>query len=223
MSRCLDWTAAALLLCVGGSTWAMDDYPGVGREATATEVRAWDIDVRADFKGLPPGAGSVIRGRGLYQAQCASCHGSKGESNAFSVPLVGGTTPNDRQAGRVHALAHPVSTGPTTFMLLPNLSSLFDYIQRAMPWDAPKSLPPDDVYAVTAYLLYLAEIVPEDFTLSQQNVAEIQGKLPNRHGMTTDHGFWPGADAASGGLGNGGVPDIRAELCMQDCTPNRGE
>lgn len=223
MSRSRDWAAAALLFWVGGAVWATDEYPGIGREATPAEVRAWDIDVRADFEGLPPGSGSAIRGQGLYQAQCASCHGSKGESNVFSVPLVGGTTPDDHQAGRVRALVHPVGTVPTTFMLLPSLSSLFDYIQRAMPWDAPKSLPPDDVYAVTAYLLYLAEIVPQDFTLSHQNMAEIQEKLPNRHGMTTDHGLWPGASAASGGFGNGGLPDTQAELCMQECTPGRGE
>ena len=223
MFRSLEWAVAVLLLWVGGVAWATDDYPGIGREATPTEVRAWDIDVRADFKGLPPGSGSVVEGRGIYEAQCASCHGDRGESDAFSVALVGGTTPDDREMGRVRALSHPVSMGPTTFMLLPNLSSLFDYIQRAMPWGAPKSLPPDDVYALTAYLLHLAEIVPQDFTLSDQNMAEVQRKLPNRHGMTTDHGLWPGASAASGGFGNGGVPDIQAELCMQECASVRGE
>ncbi|MGI9325190.1 MAG: c-type cytochrome [Pseudomonadales bacterium] len=197
--------------------WAVDNYPGIGREATAVEVRVWDIDVRADFKGLPEGAGSVARGRELYGALCAACHGSAGESNTFFVPLVGGTTTDDIRSGFVRALADPANTQRTMFMRLPTLSTLFDYIYRAMPWDAPKSLKPNDLYAVVAFLLNLAEIVPEDFTLSHRNVADVQKLLPNRHGMTTDHGLWPGAAAPEGGIGNGGIPDLRAEPCMQNC------
>jgi cytochrome c len=97
-------------------------------------------------------------------------------------------------------------------MKVPTLSTLWDYINRAMPWNAPKSLKTDEVYAVTAYLLNLAEVVPENFTLSDRNMAEVQKLMPNRNGMTTDHGMWPGK-----GLGNGGKADVKAVACMKDC------
>ena len=93
------------------------------------------------------------------------------------------------RTGHARALVDSATGQRTTFMRLATLSTLFDYIGRAMPWEAPKSLPPNDVYALTAYLLHLAEIVPEPFTLSHRNVAEVQSRLPNRHGMTTDHGL----------------------------------
>lgn len=214
--------AVLALLWVASPAWGVDDYPGVGREATTTEVRAFDIDVRADFQGLPMGAGTVTDGRELYIARCAACHGSTGESRAFSAPLVGGTTPDDVRTGRVRALADPATTVRTMFMRLSTLSTLFDYIQRAMPWEAPKSLQPDEVYAVVAYLLNLAEIIPEAFTLSNANFPDVQNLLPNRHGMMTDHGLWPGAAAAEGGIGNGGIADVQAEPCMHDCRPAHG-
>lgn len=217
MFRWFEWAALALL-CAAGTVWATDRYPGIGRVATAEEVRAWDIDVRADFLGLPEGEGSVARGRQLYGAQCVACHGGEGKSDAFFIPLVGGTTPDDIRTGHAQALADSETAQRTTFMRLPTLSTLFDYIQRAMPWETPKSLPPDDVYALTAYLLHLAGIVPETFTLSHSNVADVQNRLPNRHGMTTDHGLWPG----DGGIGNGGIPDVQAERCMSDCRPVHG-
>lgn len=218
----LEWVALALL-CTAGPLWAAGDYPGIGRPASAAEVRAWDIDVRADFMGLPDGQGSVARGKELYLAQCVACHGGAGESDAFFIPLVGGTTPDDIRIGHARALADSTTAQRTTLMRLATLSTLFDYIQRAMPWESPKSLPPDDVYALTAYLLHLAGIVPETFTLSHGNMADVQNRLPNRHGMTTDHGLWPGAPAAAGGMGNGGIPDIQAERCMNDCRPVRGD
>ncbi len=217
MFRWFEWIGLALL-CAAGTVWATDRYPGIGRVATAEEVRAWDIDVRADFLGLPEGEGSVARGRKLYGAQCVACHGGEGKSDAFFIPLVGGTTPDDIRTGHARALADSETAQRTTFMRLPTLSTLFDYIHRAMPWETPKSLPPDDVYALTAYLLYLAGIVTETFTLSHSNVADVQNRLPNRHGMTTDHGLWPG----DGGIGNGGIPDVQAERCMSDCRPVHG-
>src|ERR1700682_3162498 len=70
-------------------------FPGVGRTATPAEITAWDIDVRPDFKGLPPGSGSVTQGRKVWDDKCASCHGTFGESNEVFTPLVGGTTADD--------------------------------------------------------------------------------------------------------------------------------
>lgn len=205
---------AAGLLAAHGAVLAAEPPAGIGRTATAREVAAWDIDVRPDFKGLPAGSGTVAQGMDVWEGKCASCHGVFGESNQTFSPLVGGTTADDIARGRVARLNDPAFPGRTTLMKLSNLSTLWDYIHRAMPWNAPKSLTPDEVYAVTAYLLNLGGIVPDGQTLSNANIAEVQRRLPNRDGMSTDHGLWPGK-----GIGNGGRPDVRATACMKDCGP----
>jgi cytochrome c len=97
-------------------------------------------------------------------------------------------------------------------MKVSTVSTLWDYINRAMPWTQPKSLSVDEVYAVTAYLLSLADIVPADFTLSDKNIAEVQKRMPNRNGITTDHAMWPGP-----GINQPKKPDVQAIACMKDC------
>ena len=205
--------ALALAWCAACAANAAP-YPGIGRAATVAEVVAWDIDVRPDFKGLPPGSGSVAQGMLVWEGKCASCHGIFGESNEVFSPLVGGTTADDLKSGRVAKLTEPGYPGRSTLMKLSTLSTLWDSIRRAMPWNAPKSLTVDEVYAVTAYLLNLGGVVADDFTLSQRNIAQVP--LPNRNGKTTDHGLWPGRS-----LGNRGVPDVKATACMQNCLPEQ--
>lgn len=186
---------------------------GVGRAATVNEVKAWDIDVRPDFKGLPAGQGSVSQGEKVWEAQCASCHGSFGENNSVFSPLVGYTNKKDVETGRVASLLAEANTpGRTTLMKVSQLSTLWDYINRAMPWTAPKSLSANDVYAVTAYLLNLGNVVADDFTLSDKNMAEVQKKLPNRNGMTTAHSMWPGKE-----FGGTTKPDVQGSACMSNC------
>lgn len=209
-----------LVLAIAGAStaaFAFDNFKGLGRAATPAEVKAWDIDVRPDFKGLPKGSGNVERGNDLFEEKCASCHGSFGESNEVFTPLAGGTTKDDIKTGRVKGLSSGELPQRTTFTKVATISTVFDYIQRAMPWTEPKSLKPDDVYAIMAYLLHLQEMVPADFTLSDKNIADVQKLLPNRNGMTTDHGMWPGASAAKGGIGNGGKPDTNNKACMKNC------
>ena len=131
MSR---WISAAAALAMGAlcaDAAAQARYPGVGRPATPAEIAAWDIDVRADFKGLPPGSGSVAKGMAVWEAKCTSCHGSFGESNAMFPPIMGGVTREDIARGRVAALARP-GEQRTTLMKLSQLSTLWDYINRAM-------------------------------------------------------------------------------------------
>ena len=217
MSRFSKTLIALLVAGAATSAMAFDRYQGIGRPATAAEVKAWDIDVRPDFVGLPKGSGNVDRGMELWETHCASCHGVFGESNEVFTPIVGGTTLKDIETGRVEALITGASPQRTTLMKVPTVSTLFDYIQRAMPWTAPKSLSPDDVYAILAYLLNLGEIVPADYVLSDENIGEVQERMPNRNGMTTDHGMWPGAPASKGGIGNGGKPDVKNVACMKDC------
>ncbi|MDQ2778312.1 MAG: c-type cytochrome [Pseudomonadota bacterium] len=206
------WLAAAALCAAVSVSAAPVDFSGIGRAATPAEVKAWDIDVRPDFKGLPPGSGTVTQGQDVWEAKCSSCHGVFGESNETFSPLVGGTTADDVKTGHVARLNDPAYPGRTTLMKVATVSTLWDYINRAMPWNAPKSLTHDEVYAVTAYLLNLGNVVPADFTLSDRTMAEAQARLPNRNGMTTDHGLWPGR-----GFGNGGQADVKAVACMKDC------
>ncbi|MFP5467343.1 MAG: c-type cytochrome [Gammaproteobacteria bacterium] len=182
----------------------------MGRDATPGEVKAWDIDVRPDFKGLPKGAGSVSLGEEVWIAKCASCHGDFGESNEVFTPIIGGTTKEDIKTGRVAALVEGAkNTAPqkTTIMKVATVSTLWDYINRAMPWNNPKTLTPDEVFGVVAYLLSLAEIVPADFVLSDQNIAEVQQRMPNRNGMVFYEPMWK----------VNGKGDVKNVACMKDC------
>ena len=195
---------------------AADKYSGVGRTATPAEIQAWDIDVRPDFKGLPTGSGSVEQGQVIWENKCASCHGTFGENNTVFTPLIGGTTKEDVKTGNVANLKRNDYPGRTTIMKVSTLSTLWDYIHRAMPWNAPKTLSDDDVDAVLAYLLNLAEIVPDDFTLSNSNIQDVQKLMPNRNGMMRKHAMWPGKS----GLVTATPPDTKNTTCMTNCKPN---
>jgi len=215
MSRFRNAVLTAALLAVAGLAAAQSPkYPGVGRAATPKEVAKWDIDVRPDFKGLPAGSGSVAKGQDVWEGKCAHCHGVFGESGEVFSPLIGGTTAEDVKTGRVANLNRTDYPGRTTIMKVATVSTLWDYINRAMPWTSPKSLTTEEVYAVTAFLLNLGNVVPDDFVLSDKNMAEVQNRMPNRNGMTTKHAMWPGNEF-------GGVkkPDTDNKLCMKDCTP----
>ncbi|MCC2633225.1 MAG: Cytochrome c-552 precursor [Ramlibacter sp.] len=212
MSRCREALVGALLLAGAAGLQAQERFPGIGRAATPAEVKAWDIDVRPDFQGLPKGSGSVAKGMEVWEGKCASCHGVFGESNEVFSPLVGGTTDEDIKTGRVANLKRSDYPGRTTLMKVPTVSTLWDYINRAMPWNAPKSLTTEEVYAVTAYLLNLGRIVPDDFVLSDRNIAEVQKRMPNRNGMTTAHAMWPGKEIAGAPR-----PDVAGTACMSNC------
>lgn len=199
--RVLIATALLISTCA-----AQAQYAGIGRAATPAEIAAWDIDVRPDFAGLPQGSGSVSDGETLWIAKCASCHGDFGDANHVFTPLVGNTTQDDIKTGRVASLKAGGAVR-TTFTKVATVSTLWDYIHRAMPWDAPKSLSHDQVYAILAYLLNLAEIVPGDYVLSDANIAEVQARMPNRNGMTRAHGLW---DLR-------GKPDTANRACMKNC------
>lgn len=142
---------------------------GLGQAPSAEQVRAWDIDVRADGAGLPPGRGSVAQGEAIYRTRCLACHGENGEK---------GTAP--RLAGGQGTLASkaPVLTVGSYW---PYATTLYDYIHRAMPLDSPQSLTPDEVYAVTAYTLHLNGIVGADAVLDAASLPRVA--MPNRMGF----------------------------------------
>ena len=205
--RLLHLTVSMLMLAGLSQSAAGSPWSAVGRPATPAEIKAWDIDVRADFKGLPKGSGTVSQGEKVWEGKCASCHGTFAESNQIFTPIVGGTTADDIKTGHVASLVKGDVPQRTTLMKLAHLSTMWDYINRAMPWNAPKSLTTDEVYAATAYILNLAEIVPADFTLSDKNIAEVQNRLPNRNGLTRVDGMW----------NTRGKGDVLNVACMKNC------
>lgn len=199
--------AVGAAMALTAAAQAAPDLSGIGRAATPAEVKAWNIDVRGDFQGLPKGSGSVELGTQVWEAKCSSCHGAFGESNSVFTPIVGGTTKKDIESGHVYALSHPGYPHRTTLMKVSKLAPLWDYINRAMPWNAPKSLKTDEVYGVLAYILNLGDIVPADFTLSDKNIAEVQSRLPNRLGHVFYEPMWR----------TRGKGDVANPLCMSNC------
>lgn len=187
---------------------AQKPWHDLGRDAKPAEIKAWDIDVRPDFKGLPKGAGSVSLGEKVWEAQCASCHGIFGESNEVFTPIVGGTTQEDIKRGRVKNLEEGSGfPQKTTMMKVATVSTLWDYINRAMPWNNPKSLSADEVYGTVAYILYLSDIVPQDYVLSDKNIREVQARMPNRNGMVFFEPLWD----------VNGKGDVQNVACMKNC------
>ena len=166
---------------------------GFGQPATPAEIAGWDIDVRPDGTGLPEGRGSVANGQKIYDEKCASCHGTFGESNSY-LQIAGGVgTLGTDQPLR------------TTGSKLNYATTLWDYINRAMPFNAPKTLTADEVYALTAYVLNLNDILPTGAILDQHSLPLV--KMPNRDGLTTAHGF----------MRRDGKPDTRNVACMKNC------
>ncbi len=198
---------ALVLAASAAQLFAQPAFPNIGRVATPAEIKAWDIDVRPDFKGLPAGKGSVAKGQEVWETKCESCHGTFGESGEVFTPIAGGISAQAIATGRVETLIDGKTPIRSTMMKVATVSTLWDYINRAMPWNAPKSLSIEEVYASVAYILHLNDIVPADFTLSNDNIADIQKRMPNRNGMSIAHGL----------SGLHGTPDVKAVACMRDC------
>lgn len=196
--------AAACAALFSGAALAQSDSPkfGFGKPATPAQIAGWDIDVRPDGHGVKKGRGTVEQGQAIFDAQCASCHGTFGESNNYIV-IAGGVEKDDLKTGRAKSLRGGEIR--TLGNKLNYATTLWDYIFRAMPWTNPQSLTPDQVYAVTAYVLNLNGIVPDDFELSDQNLVSLP--MPNRNGFTTEHGM----------RGVKGKPDVQGLSCMNDC------
>jgi mono/diheme cytochrome c family protein len=179
---------------VGALAWATSvqaqGHYGIGRSATPAEIAGWSIDIDRDGNNLPPGSGTVTHGREVFDQQCAACHGTKGEG-AVGDRLVGGQ-------GTL-ATPKPVRTVGSYWPYAP---TLFDYIRRAMPQNAPQSLSNEDVYAVSAYILNLNGLLAADATLDAKTLAAI--KMPNRSMFVGDP-----------------RPDVKNPECMTDCAASK--
>ena len=146
-----------------------------GRPASPDEIKLWNLDVRPDGTGLPDGSGTAAHGKEIFAENCAACHGDKGQGG-IKDRLVGGqgTLTSD----------HPIRTVGSFW---PYATTLFDYIHRAMPYQAPGSLSVDDYYALTAYILSLNGILPPDSKLDKETLPKV--KMPNRDGFIPDPEF----------------------------------
>jgi len=165
---------------------------GLGRTALPEEIAAWDIDIRPDGLGLPAGSGDVWTGEEVFVENCAVCHGDFGEAVGRWPVLAGGRDTLTRE--------DPVKTIGSYW---PYLSTVYDYINRAMPFGYAQSLEPDDIYAITAYLLYVNDIVGDDFELSNENFLDVE--MPNADNFFMDDR----ADAE--------LPLFSTEPCMEGC------
>jgi cytochrome c len=179
--------AAFAVFALASTTPAHAQSPyGIGRAATPAEVAGWNIDIDRYGNNLPPGSGSVRHGREVFDQQCAACHGAKGEGGV-----------GDRLVGGQGTLATPDPV-KTVGSYWPYAPTLFDYIRRAMPQNAPESLSNDDAYAVSAYILHLNGSLPAEATLDARTLSAI--KMPNRSMFTGDP-----------------RPDVKNPACEKGC------
>jgi cytochrome c len=189
-SRKICLPIVAILLAGGSLAGAAEPGSfGYGSVATPAQIAGWDIDVRGeDGAGLPPGKGTVDRGADVYAEQCAACHGTFGEGEGRFPKLVGGV-----------GSLRDERPEPTVGSYWPFAPTLWDYINRAMPMPVPHTLSADDVYALTAYILSLNDLVPNDFVADRNSLPKV--KMRNR-----DNFIWTDPR-----------PDTTAKPCMNDC------
>jgi S-disulfanyl-L-cysteine oxidoreductase SoxD len=168
MSTLRHLSAAAALLVL--SMAALAETPDLGHPATPEEIAVWDISIGPDGAGLPPGNGTPQQGEAVYAAKCIACHGEKGSGK-----------PDDQLVGGLGTLTGDQPAVKTVGSFWPYATTLFDYVRRAMPFNAPRSLSDDEVYAVCAYILQLNGIIAESAVMNAQTLAKVQ--MPNREGF----------------------------------------
>ncbi len=139
---------------------------GFGREPTEEEIQRLDVDVMADGTGLPPGEGTVEKGRELYYQLCAACHGVTGTEGPNDV-LVGREPRDGFPFGREPALRKTIGN------YWPYATTIYDYTYRAMPFDEPGSLEPDEVYSLVAFILHMNELIEEDVVIDKNSLPEV--------------------------------------------------
>jgi len=176
-ARAESWSAALAASAFAAGAAIAGEIYGLGRTTTPSEIAQWDIDVAPDGVGLPPGEGSVPEGRAVYASRCASCHGDRGQGG-----------PMDRLAGGAGTIAtkKPVKTVGSFW---PYATTLYDFIRRAMPFDAPQSLSPAETYAVCAYVLFLNGLLPDDATLDAKLLPQV--RMPNRDAFVSAYKSGP--------------------------------
>jgi cytochrome c len=159
-------TVALALAFGAGAAFAAG--PNLGKPITPAEIAAWDISVHPDGTGLPPGSGTPAQGAKIYAEKCAACHGPNGKGGPNAAVVGGG--PLDRiEAVKTIANFWPYST------------TVFDYIRRAMPWQQPRTLSDDEVYALTAYILAENKLIGAGEVMNAKTLPQV--RMPNRDGF----------------------------------------
>ena len=158
--------AAALAF---GSSASQADGPGLGKPASAADIAAWDTSIMPDGAGLPSGSGTSVQGAPIYAAKCASCHGENGKGGISSALIARGPIAS------INAAEKAIGN------FWPHATTLFDYIRRAMPWQQPRTLTSDEVYALTAYVLALNRLIGEDDVMNATSLPRV--RMPNRDGF----------------------------------------
>ena len=166
------WKLSAMTLVCAAAMAAQSTRYGVGQPATAEQIRNLGASIAPDGSGLPEGSGTAAAGRLVYAAKCSSCHGEKGQGG-IGPPLVGGQ-------GTL-ATAKPLKTVGSYW---PYATTVWDYINRAMPFNQPGLLKPPEVYALVAYILNLNDIIGNDQTMDAKSLPKV--KMPNRDGFVAD-------------------------------------
>lgn len=149
------------------------DYKNIGRTPTPREIEAWNISIGPDGKGLPPGQGSAKDGAPIFAAKCAVCHGDQGQGGKIGPRVVGGIADTETLA----SLKPVRSVGG----YWPYATTVWDFIRRAMPRDQSGTLTPNEVYSLTAFILYKSNIIKEDEVLDAKTLPQV--KMPNRNGF----------------------------------------
>ena len=175
------------LMLLGGSALAQSPTYGVGSTPSAEEIRAWDISISPTGKELPPGRGTAKEGALVYrQKGCAACHGATGAGGLAPTLLKAKAEPN----------VDPWTLGRVLPIRSPYATTVWDYINRAMPLNGEGTLTADEVYALTAFLLYRNDVIPEDEVLDAQSLPKV--KMPNREGFAPLPDWKPGMPRLQG-------------------------
>ena len=151
-----------------GSSAAFAQAPNLGKPIDPAEIAAWDISILPDGTGLPPGSGTPAQGAPIYAQKCAMCHGIDGKGGV-NAAVVGGGPIKDMESAKTIANFWPYAT------------TLFDFTRRAMPWQQPRTLTNDEVYALTAYILALNKLIGENDEMNAKTLPKV--KMPNRDGF----------------------------------------
>jgi S-disulfanyl-L-cysteine oxidoreductase SoxD len=152
-----------------GSSATHADGPNLGRPVDPADIVAWDTSIMPDGAGLPAGSGTSVQGAPIYVKKCASCHGENGRGGMSSALVARGPITSINAAEKTIGNFWPYAT------------TIFDFIRRAMPWQQPKSLTSDEVYALTAYVLALNQLIGENDIMSATTLPGV--RMPNRDGF----------------------------------------
>jgi len=170
-----------MILGLFHAAWAQSPTYGLGKTPTAEEIRAWDIAISPDGKELPQGSGSAKEGAPLYAQKCASCHGATGNGGRAPQLIKIDSSATPAPGGKEPPCLSPCIRGANVMGIhSPYGTTIWDYINRGMPFGKEGSLKPDEVYALTAFLLYKNGVIPEDQIVDAQSLPQI--KMPNRDG-----------------------------------------